>query len=196
MNKLPKARNENIIMQNLENEVLIYDTITDNAYCLNETCGAVFNACDGKQSFDDLKRNYRFTDDLIFLALDELKNKNLLADDKSYQSPFAGMSRREAVRRVGLGTMIALPVVAAMIAPNAANAASAACPPLSPVAACTPNAAGCFGSGANTAVCGGGTTGRSCAQACAPFAPRCCSCTVEFAIDRRPDSADCFCACQ
>jgi hypothetical protein len=110
----------------LEDEVLIYDTVSDKAYCLNETLAKVFNACDDKQTFDDLKRSYQFTDDLIFLALDKLKNKNLLADDDSYQLPFAGMSRREAVRRVGFGTRIA------------------------------PNSAGCFDSGANTTVCGSG----------------------------------------
>lgn len=37
MRKLPKARNNNLIMQDAENEVLIYDTVSDKAYCLNET---------------------------------------------------------------------------------------------------------------------------------------------------------------
>jgi hypothetical protein len=124
MNLLPKNRNENIIMQDAGNEVLIYDTTTDKAYCLNETSAKVFNACDGATSFDELKSKYQFTDDLIYLTLDELQAKNLLDSSANYETPFAGMSRREVIRKVGLATMIALPVVAGIIAPQAANAAS------------------------------------------------------------------------
>ena len=124
MNNLPKARNENILVQNLENEILIYDTITDKAYCLNETSAKVFNACDGKRTFDELNSQYQFNDDLIYLALDELKAKNLLDSAASYETPFAGMTRREVIRKVGIATMIAPPVVSSLIAPSAAQAAS------------------------------------------------------------------------
>lgn len=126
MNVLPSSRNENIVVQNLENEVLIYDTITNQAFCLNETLAKVYQHCNGKTSFDELRRKYKFTDDLIYLALDELKARKLLAETSVYQSPLAGMSRREAVRKVGLATMIALPLISTLIAPTAANAASGA----------------------------------------------------------------------
>lgn len=125
MNKLPKARSENLLIQEFENEVLIYDAQIDKAYCLNETSARVFEACDGETSFDELKRRYKFTDDLIFLALDQLRKENLLPGGDSYRSPFAGMNRREAVRRAGLATMVVLPVISALVAPTAANAASA-----------------------------------------------------------------------
>lgn len=119
---LPKARNENIVVQELENEVLIYDFQTDKAFCLNETLSTIFGHCDGKTSFDELKRRYRYTDDLIYLALDELQSRNLVESEKI--THFAGMSRREVIRKVGLGTMFALPVITGLVAPNAANAAS------------------------------------------------------------------------
>lgn len=122
--KLPKARNENIIMQNLETEVLIYDTIIDKAYCLNETSANIFNHCDGATSFDEFKRRYKYTDELIFLALDELKEKNLLDSSAEYQTPFSGISRREVIRKVGFATMIALPLITSIVAPTAIRAAS------------------------------------------------------------------------
>lgn len=122
MNLLPQARTENIVVRNLKDEVLIYDLATDRALCLNRTAGRIFECCDGRRTFEDLKREFQFTDDLIYLSLDELRKHQLIADE--YVSPLAGMSRREAVRRVGLATMTALPVVIRLTAPAAAEAAS------------------------------------------------------------------------
>jgi hypothetical protein len=122
MSKLPKARLENIVVQDLGGELLIYNLTTHKAYTLNQTSKIVFEACGGGQSFDELKRRHKFTDDLIYLALDELRANNLLEDYRC--GHFAGVSRREVIRRVGLATMIALPVVASLVAPKASRAAS------------------------------------------------------------------------
>lgn len=119
---LPKARTIELIEQNVDNEHLIYDLQINKAYSLNETSKNVFKACDGETSFDELKIRYQYTDDLIYLALDELRKNDLLEGD--YTSPFVGMSRREVVRKVGLASMIALPVICALIAPDAINASS------------------------------------------------------------------------
>lgn len=124
MKNLPKSRSKNIIVQNLEEEVLIYDLSTNKAFCLNETSARVYNACDGETSVDELKSKYKFTDDLIYLSLDELKRAKLLDEKTDYVSSLAGISRREAVRRVGLATLIALPLISSLIAPTAANAQS------------------------------------------------------------------------
>ena len=120
--RLPKARTTELIEQEADNELLIYDLQINKAYTLNETSKIVFKACDGENSFDGLKEEHKYTDDLIFLALDELKKNNLLQTD--YTSPFAGMSRREVIRKVGIASMIALPVIATLSAPTPAMAAS------------------------------------------------------------------------
>lgn len=134
MNKLPKARNENIVVQNLPQEVLIYDLATDRAFCLNETLHAVFIACDGKTTFEELKRRHHLTDDLIHFALDELRANDLLADSTGGDSYFGGLSRREVIKRVALTSMVAVPVISGLIAPRAAQAASSnVCSPV----ACT-----------------------------------------------------------
>ena len=124
MQLLPQARNTGVVVQELGKELLIYDLTTHDAYQLNEALMIVFKACDGQQSFAHLKREYRMTDDLIYLALDELKKNRLLAEQTDYVSPLAGLSRREAIKRVGLATMIALPVILGITAPAAAQAAS------------------------------------------------------------------------
>ena len=138
--KLPQARTSELMEQNADKELLIYDLRIDKAFVLNETSKNVFKACNGKASFDELKLQYNYTDDLIYLALDELKKNDLMQDE--YLSPFAGMNRREVIRRVGLASMIALPVISGLVAPSAAHASSIdepACRPLNEcIAAGTP----------------------------------------------------------
>jgi hypothetical protein len=125
MKKLPLARSTGIVVQELGKEILIYDLNTHKAYNLNETSSTVYQACDGKTTFDELKQKHKFTDDLIFLALDQLKADGLIEDGYFFISPFIGMSRREAIRKVGFASMIALPLISSLVAPTAAMAQSA-----------------------------------------------------------------------
>lgn len=124
MNKLPLVRNVDIVIQNVGQEVLIYDLKTHKTYNLNETAAIVYKACDGKTSVDKLKEKHKFTDEIIFLALEDFKRETLLADNSSFVSPFSGMSRREVIKKVGLASLIALPIISSIIAPTSAMAAS------------------------------------------------------------------------
>ena len=120
--KLPLAKTKDVVVQDLHDEVLVYDLTTDRAYCLNKTSKIVYRHCDGHTSFADLKSRYNFSDDLLYFALDELKRENLI--EPTYVSPLAGINRRDLIRRIGLASMTALPVIAALAAPTAASAAS------------------------------------------------------------------------
>jgi hypothetical protein len=124
MKTLPIARNKNIVVQNAGDETLIYDLVSDKAFCLNSTLTKVYLACDGKTTFDEFKTRHHFTDDLIFFSLDELKRENFIEIDDQYQSPLAKLTRREIAKRIGLSTLIALPTIASVVAPEAINAAS------------------------------------------------------------------------
>ena len=123
--QLPKARTTELVEQEAGAELIIYDLRTNKAFNLNETSKIIYNACAGRVTFGDLKRRHRFSDDLIHFALDELRNIGLIEGETS--SHFAGLSRRDVIKRVGIGTLAALPVIAALTAPTAANAASG-CP--------------------------------------------------------------------
>jgi hypothetical protein len=127
MKKLPSSRNSDIIVTKLDNEVLIYDLTTHKAFNLNETSSIVYQSCGDGLTFEELKRKHRFTDDLIYLTLDELKEKNLLEKDAGYKSSLLGLSRREAIRKVGLATMVVLPVITGLVAPLAVHAVSNSC---------------------------------------------------------------------
>jgi hypothetical protein len=124
MKNLPLARSTDIVVQTLGKEILIYDLITNKAFNLNETSSIVYQACNGKTTFAELSKRNNFTDDIIFLAIDELNKENLLENSEDYNSPFNGLSRREVIRKVGFASMVALPVIASLVAPTAAQAGS------------------------------------------------------------------------
>lgn len=51
---LPKVRDTDIIVQELDRELLIYDLKINKAYALNEALKIVYLACDGETSDEDL----------------------------------------------------------------------------------------------------------------------------------------------
>lgn len=179
MNKLPKARMENIVVQELDNELLIYNLISNKALCLNETSKLVWQACDGKTSATEIseiigqKLNSPINEDLIWLALDILKKENLIENGEQFSNYFAGMSRREVIRKVGLGTMIALPVIASVIAPSSVFAAS------------------CAGMTAEFSPCSGDTDCTTCC--CSIAAPGSRTCIPSLS---QGSGATCFANCQ
>lgn len=146
-----KSREEDLVVKDFNGETLIYDFSRDKAYCLNETSAFVWNHLNGKRSITQIAEelaknaNQRVNEEIVWLAIAELKKEGLMAEFDAENSPLQGMSRRAAVRRVGLATMIALPVISSLIAPKAVHASSTA-------GGCgAPCADGCQTGGCNTA---------------------------------------------
>ena len=139
MNK-PKTRNENIVVQEMENEILIYDLKENKAFCLNETSALIYQLCDGKRTVEEIsksiskKLNQPISEELIWLALDNFKKDNLLEENERFEIDFKGLNRRQVIKKIGLASMIALPIVSSIVAPNAAMAQSSG---LALNAACT-----------------------------------------------------------
>lgn len=126
----PLSRGADLVVQDHNGEVLIYDLRKNKAFCLNETSSLVWQLCDGERSVPEITRlvseklNSSASEDLIWLALDQLKKEDLLANGDQISLNFAGMSRREVIRKVGMGTVVALPIVASLVAPTAVSAQS------------------------------------------------------------------------
>lgn len=124
--KKPLAKKENIVIQELPDELLIYDLSTDKAFCLNKTSAFVWKTSDGTKdisviaSLMEKEFDSPVNEDLIWLALDQLAKDDLL--DVKPENNFNNLSRREVIRRVGLASVIALPIVASLVAPTAALA--------------------------------------------------------------------------
>lgn len=124
----PVARKEGLVVQETAEEVLVYDLTTNKAHCLNQTAAFVWKSCDGSKSVDDIstllarETGSNVSEDLIWLAIDQLSDKNLL--QAPVASKFAGSSRRDVIKKIGLAAVVALPVVASLAAPTSALAAT------------------------------------------------------------------------
>lgn len=118
----PTARKANLVIQEVPNEVLVYDLDNNKAHCLNHTAALVWNACNGSRSVPEiaqiigLEAGSEIPDELVWLAIDQLNESDLL--ERQIQSELAGSSRREAIKKLGLASMIALPIVASLVAPQ------------------------------------------------------------------------------
>ena len=123
----PEARREGLVIQDMPDEVLVYDLNTNKAHCLNQTAAFVWKACDGNNSIADITNLFaqqsgdQINEDLIWLAIDQLKENDLL--EKEINSKFKGESRRSVIKKIGLATVVALPIVASLAAPTSALAA-------------------------------------------------------------------------
>jgi len=129
---VPIARRDGLVIQETSDEVLVYDLTSNKAHCLNQTAAFVWKSCDGTNSITEIAKLFETEvetavhEDLIWLAIDQLSEKNLL--EKELEPNFAGRSRREVIKKIGLATVVALPLVASLTAPTSVLAAtSCAC---------------------------------------------------------------------
>src|SRR5262249_21898324 len=130
--QLPCARKAGLVVQEMPEEVLVYDLDTNKAHCLNRSAAFVWRSCDGKTSISDIARLFetqtgdKVSDDFVWLAIDQLNENALL--ESEVKSAFAGRSRREVIKKIGLASVVAIPIVASLVAPKSAMAlASCGC---------------------------------------------------------------------
>ncbi|MEO8071682.1 MAG: PqqD family protein [Acidobacteriota bacterium] len=161
---IPTARKEGLVIQEMPDEILVYDLETNQAHCLNQTAASVWKNCDGVNSVTDIKLklekefNSVIPEDFVWLAIDQLSKDKLL--EKEIETKISGLSRREVIKRIGFASMAALPVVAMLSFPQ--NALAVGCP----VSICS-EAPGSGGCGADH--CCRGT----CSAAGVPCSPAC-----------------------
>jgi hypothetical protein len=149
--RLPLARNDGLVIRELDDETLVYDTETDKAHCLNRTASLVWEHCDGKTTATQAARLLQNTvgadvdDDLIWMAVRQLQKFHLV--ERTTKSP--SVSRRDVVLKYAAAAL-ALPVIFSITAPTAFAAASCAtqgqscatipcCPGLNCDGTCFPN---------------------------------------------------------
>ena len=134
MNKTdnPLARQNGLVVQEMPDEVLVYDMDTNKAHCLNQSAAFVWRSCDGSNSVADIVRQFesngngRVTEDFVWLAIDQLNENGLL--ESGVAPRFAGQSRRQVLKTIGLASVVALPVIASLVAPqNALGVVSCGC---------------------------------------------------------------------
>jgi hypothetical protein len=128
----PMARQTGLVVQEMPDEVLVYDLDTNKAHCLNQSAALVWKSCDGKNSVMDIVREFESTgagkvsEDFVWLAIDQLNENGLLENKVSPR--FHGQSRRQVLKTIGLASIVAVPVIASLVAPqNALGSVSCRC---------------------------------------------------------------------
>jgi hypothetical protein len=140
----------------LEAEILIYDLEINKAFCLNPSAAIVWKHCNGKSTFAEVINDFnetfsqKITESFVWLTLESLKKENLLMNRDEVEPRFNGMSRREVIRKVGLASMVALPLISSIIAPKALMAQSTGLLPL--LSPCSAPSQCASGSCINTAI--------------------------------------------
>jgi hypothetical protein len=182
----PLARNEELVIQELPDELLVYDLRQHKAHSLNKTSAFIWNHCDGQTTADEMATlmtkewQTAVSEDAVWFALDKLGKADLLQERITLPPAHAGMSRRSAIRRLGIGALL-VPVVMTIVSPTAMAGASVP----APCTVCTR-----FGSGAmrmnncpsvcDPTVMGTCFNNDSCFGGGGPFGPQ--TCPACFAI--------------
>ena len=153
-NSKPIARQKGLVVQELADEVLVYDLDSNKAHCLNRSAALIWRTCDGTNSVSDMIGQFQLTgggkvtEDFVWLAIDQLGEKGLLVSPLKVH--FAGQSRRKVLKAIGLATLVTLPIIASLVTPpNVLGQINCACTSPGQCATMTtcPNLQFCNGAG-------------------------------------------------
>ncbi|MCH8145362.1 MAG: PqqD family protein [Gemmatimonadetes bacterium] len=129
---MPRARQDELVVEELPDETLVYDLKRHKAHCLNRTSALVWQHCDGRTTVAEvaalLERQLKIPADeaVVWMALDRLGRAHLLREQVTLPAERARYSRREVLRtlRRAAGISLLLPVIESIVAPRAAAQAS------------------------------------------------------------------------
>ena len=147
----PLARTDGLVVNELPEEVVIYDLGSHKAHCLNRTAALVWRRCDGRTTPARMAQlvgrdlQTHVGEDLVWYALEQLAKDDLLTEKVVPRVPVAAavaagarLSRRELVRRLGLAAVVALPLITTIVAPTPVEAAASGCVDCNGILCCPP----------------------------------------------------------
>jgi hypothetical protein len=107
-------------------ETLVYDECRHKAFCLNESSAAIWKLADGERTVGQISAaasvelKTKVNEELVLFAIEELRREGLIEPPSVIGG--RAISRREILHRLGVGGAMLLPVIAAIVAPTAAQA--------------------------------------------------------------------------
>jgi hypothetical protein len=120
------ARTDDLIVEQVGNDVLLYDKKSRQAYCLNQTSAGVWRSCDGETSIADIslrlgqQTKLPIDEDVVRFALRALEKNGLVTAPAAVALP-VNIGRRELVRKLGIAAA-AVPLVTMLATPTPAKA--------------------------------------------------------------------------
>lgn len=115
--------------ETLDDEMCVYEWTRREVHALNPTASRVWRMCDGRTTASEMAAALRaelgvpHADELVWLALTEFKEKQLIEGDLARPADRHTLSRRALITKLGL-TAAMLPVVTSIVAPTALQAQS------------------------------------------------------------------------
>jgi hypothetical protein len=125
----PEKRRDGLVVKELPDEILVYDLERHKAHCLNPAAAFVFKHSNGERSVAELTRLLRrevgpsADESWVHLALRHLGKAHLLEGGQEIRET-RGLSRRDMLKRAGIGLAAALPLVTSIVAPTPVEAAA------------------------------------------------------------------------
>ncbi|MDX6676285.1 MAG: hypothetical protein QOE31_337 [Solirubrobacteraceae bacterium] len=119
--RVPLARSQGLVIEELGDELLVYDLDVDRAHCLGATAARVWRRCDGRTRSAEIADELGLGADELLRALDELDRCKLLIAPAIEDG---GLSRRDfGLRVVKAGALAAsVPLVVSIAVPATAAA--------------------------------------------------------------------------
>lgn len=125
----PMARQQRLVIQELPDELLVYDSDRYEAHCLNRLAASIWKQCDGRSAPAEIAQRVALaidapvTEEMVWHALYQLADFHLLDETEPVLVAAAPISRRELMVRLGSAALV-LPLVTSIIAPAAAQSGS------------------------------------------------------------------------
>lgn len=123
----PLARTEALVVEELGDELLVYDLKRDEAHSLGAVAATVWKACDGETTVDQLASELGLGRDAVAEAVDGLSTCNLLDEGPEAEEASKLTRRGLSLKAVKLGAAAtAAPLIVSIAAPTAAMAVTEA----------------------------------------------------------------------
>jgi len=125
----PRSRQQDVAVQQVGTELLLYDERRHKAFCLNRSSATIWKLADGRRTVDEIcaaasvELKAAPTDEFVLFALEQLRADGLMEPGATTEG-MAAISRRAMLRTLGVSGALLLPMVAAIVAPTAAAAYS------------------------------------------------------------------------
>lgn len=125
--KAPQARADRLLVQELDDELLIYDLDQHKAHCLNLTAALIWIRCDGKTSARDMAHSLEkeldtsVDEEIIWQGIRQLEQARLLV---SGNNQTVRASRRNMMKKAGSLATVALPFITSIVSPMSVEAGS------------------------------------------------------------------------
>ena len=128
----PKIRTTRLLVEELVDELLIYDVDRNEVHCLNGPAVQIWKLCDGERTVSEIATalntdlDHEQAETLVWSAVEQFAEKHLL--EVTEDEPIAAarpqdLSRRQMLLRLGI-VVAALPLVDSIVSPEAALAQS------------------------------------------------------------------------